>query len=143
MSFYNLSLLLIVAVLMGGYNFFIKTSAGSIHEVVGAVILQTVAACLGTAVLAYLKFQKISDIHATGQGIGFAVAAGVCVGLAEIVSFYAFGKEIPVSVGLPIVLGGTILAGVALGMLFLGETFTLKQWLGIVCIIAGIMLIKS
>jgi transporter family protein len=142
MTYSTLSILLLVAVLMGGYNFFIKASSGHIHEVAGAVILQVIAAVLGGAALLFLKSTK-TTIELSSKGIYLALAAGVCVGLAEIFSFYAFGKDVPVSVGLPIILGGTVLAGVALGMIFLGETLSLKQWIAMACIIVGVVLMKS
>jgi bacterial/archaeal transporter family protein len=50
-----LILLLLTALFFGFYNFFIKLSAGHIHEILGAVILQVIAALLGGAALLYLK----------------------------------------------------------------------------------------
>lgn len=137
-----LSLLLLVAVLMGGYNFFIKASSGHIHEVAGAVILQVIAAVLGGIALIYLKIEK-TPIEISNKGIYLALGAGCCVGLAEILSFYAFGKNVPVSVGLPIILGGTVLAGILLGIIFLGESLNFKQWLAVGLILVGVWLLKS
>lgn len=44
-------LALITATCYGAYNFFIKVSSGHINQIVGAVILQIVAALLGGAFL--------------------------------------------------------------------------------------------
>ena len=53
----------------------------------------------------------------------FAILAGVAVGLAEITYFLVFSKGVSASVAIPVVLGGTILLGSILGIIFLQENF--------------------
>jgi transporter family protein len=132
--------LILTAVFFGLYNFFIKVSAGHIHEVLGAVILQMVAFLLGGAVLLFLKWRG-TPLEVTSKGVGFAILAGLAVGLAEITSFYAFSKGISASVGIPVIVGGTIIVGVLLGIFFLKESLTLLQSLGVLLVLGGIGLV--
>ncbi|HEX2998628.1 MAG TPA: hypothetical protein VHR86_00035, partial [Armatimonadota bacterium] len=63
--------------------------------------------------------------------------AGVFVGLAEILAFTVFAKGVPASTGIPIIIGGTVVAGVLLGLVFLGETLRPVDWLAVLLIVAG------
>jgi bacterial/archaeal transporter family protein len=126
----------LTALCYGLYNFFIKLSSGHIHQIAGSVILQVTAALVGGGILAYLHLAR-SPLHASPRGVWFAVLAGIFVGLAEILSFYVFAKGIPASVGIPLIVGGTVIAGVLLGLVFLGETLRPVDYLAVILIVAG------
>lgn len=130
----------LAAVCYGLYNVFIKLSAGRIHPVTGAVILQVMAACSGAVLFLFLRSAK-TPMAFSAKGVWFAVLAGVCVGLAEILSFFVFSRGITVSVGIPVIIGGTVLAGAVLGTVFLGETLRLTDILAVALIVAGIALL--
>lgn len=132
-------LVLLTAFFYGIYNFFIKIASGHINQIVGAVILQIVAAVLGSLILVYLKITG-APLEMSSKGIQFAVLAGIFVGLAEIASFYAFSKGVSASVGIPIMIGGSVVVGALLGITFLRESLTLIQYLAIAMIVAGIVL---
>lgn len=131
--------LVLAALFLGLYNFFIKLSAGHIHQIAGAVILQVVAFLVGGVVLAWLKLRG-TPLEVSSRGVAFAVLAGVAVGLAEISAFYGFSKGVSASVGIPIMVGGTVLVGVLLGLVVLREQLTLWQGLGVLLILVGIVL---
>lgn len=135
-------LAVLTAVCFGAYNIFIKLSSGHINQIVGAVILQVVAAFLGGFILLGLKWSN-SSMEVTQKGILFAILAGVAVGLAEILSFYVFSKGIPASLGIPVIIGGTVVVGAVLGVLFLKETLNWTQLLAIALIISGVILLTS
>lgn len=136
-----ITIIVMTAIFYGAYNVFIKISSGHINQVVGAVILQIVAALLGSCVLLYLKFSH-HQLQISSKGIWYAIFAGVAVGLAEISSFYAFSNGVPVSVGLPIITGGSILFGALVGFLVLKENFTLLHLLAMVLIVVGVVIIS-
>lgn len=136
-------LLILTALFFGLYNFFIKLSSGHIHEILGAVILQVVALGLGGLALLFLKLMKSTAFEVSGKGIWFAVWAGLFVGLAEITSFYAFSKGIAASVAIPVIVGGTLLVGALLGVIVLKESLTPFQYLGIVLILAGVVILAA
>ena len=135
-----LALAILTAVFYGLYNIFIKVSSGHIHEIVGAVILQLVAAVLGIGILAFLKIKGI-PLEISKQGIGFAVLSGLFVGLAEITSFYVFSKGVPAAVGIPVIVGGSVVIGALAGFFFLKESLHLSHLIGIALIVGGVILL--
>ena len=135
-------LALMTAVFYGAYNVFIKISSGHINQIVGAVILQIVAALLGGAILLIMKLMN-SPLEISQKGIWFAVLAGVFVGLAEITSFFVFSKGIPASIGIPIIIGGSVLFGAILGLTFLKETLDPIHYLAMGLIVAGVAILST
>lgn len=133
-------LAILTAFFYGTYNVFIKVSSGHINQIVGAVILQIVAALVGGLILLFLKITN-SPLEISQKGVTYAILAGIAVGLAEITSFYVFSKGISVTVGLPIIIGGSVLIGAILGLTFLGETPNPIHYLGIATIVAGIIML--
>lgn len=135
-------LALITASFYALYNIFIKLSSAHIHEVAGAVILQIMAFILGAAWLIYLK---INHVHTemTSRGIWLAVLAGIFVGLAEIFSFIVFSKGVPASAGVPVIIGGSVLIAAVIGFLWLKESLTLTNIMGLILIIGGIWLLSK
>ncbi|PLX27008.1 hypothetical protein C0581_03715 [Candidatus Parcubacteria bacterium] len=138
-------LALFTAFCYGAYNFFIKVSSGHIDQVVGAVVMQGVAFLFGLALLAVSKSVSFSDGLITTRGVWYAVAAGVFVGLAEVLSFFVFSKGLSISIGLPVIIGGSIVFGVLLGLLFLKEmeSFSFVHALGLVFVLLGVVLLAS
>jgi len=130
------------AIFYGAYNIFIKISSGHINQIVWAVILQIVAALVGGSILLVLKLTN-SNLLISQKWIRFAVLAGIMVGLAEIASFYAFSKWIHASIGIPIIIGGSVLVGAIIGMIFLKETLSPIHYVAIVLIIAGIVILST
>jgi bacterial/archaeal transporter family protein len=135
-------LIVLTALFFGLYNFFIKMSAGQIHQILGAVILQAVALLLGGAALLLLKWRGVA-VDFSAKGMVYAILAGVFVGLAEITSFYVFSKGINASVGIPVIVGGTVLVGAVLGIVFLKESVSWIQLAGIACILIGVAILAS
>lgn len=130
------------AFFFGAYNVFIKVSSSHINEIVGAVILQVVAAMVGGIILIALKASH-SPMVITQRGIWFAVLAGVMVGLAEITSFFLFSKGISASIGIPIIIGGSIVVGTLLGLTFLKETLQPVHYVGTALIVIGVVLLTT
>jgi transporter family protein len=130
----------LAALCFGLYNFCIKVASEHIHEMLGAAILQAVAMSLGVIALVFLK-TKGEVFNSSAKGLSYAIAAGVFVGLAEILSFYAFSKGLPASVGIPVIVGGTLLTGVLLGQWVLKESLSPLQYLAITMIISGAMIL--
>lgn len=135
-------LALITACFYALYNIFIKMASIHIHEVAGAVILQIVAFILGVAWLIYLKINHVHT-EVTSRGVWLAVLAGIFVGLAEIFSFIVFSKGVPASAGVPVIIGGSVLMAAVIGFLWLKESLTLTNVLGLILIIGGIWLLSK
>ncbi len=133
-------LLIITALFFALYNIFIKAASGSIHQILGAVILQVTAAVIGGIALLYLKGAK-PPFPFTKEGIYYSLLAGIFVGLAEILSFYVFSKNVNASVGIPIIIGGTIFFSVLIGVFFLREKVAFPDMVGLFLILAGVLVI--
>ena len=135
-----LPLALLTALCLALYNFFIKLAANFLPPAVGAVVLQLVAAALGTAWLLKLKLQG-QPLAISGKGLGLAALAGLGVGLAEILTFVVFQRGVNSSVGTPVIVGGSVLLTAVLGLVVLRETRTISQAGGLLLIVLGIALL--
>lgn len=131
---------LLTAVSYGAYNFCIKLSSSHINQIVGAVILQFVALLGGVVCLVYLKI-KNEPLLVTPIGIRYAIYAGIFVGLAEILSFYYLSLGISASRGIPLIISGSVFVSTFLGLVILRESFSLVDWLGLLLIAGGIILL--
>lgn len=131
---------LLTAAAFGAYNVFIKLGSGKIDHVLGAVVLQVVAALVGGAYALFLKLGG-KELPVSKEGLGYAALAGVAVGIAEILTFVVYTRGAPASLGTPIIMGGSIVITAAVGATLLKERFGVPQVIGIVLVAAGIALI--
>jgi len=135
-------LLVAVAALMFGlYNVFIKVSADHIQAVLGAVILQFVAAFIGLGILAWLHFGTNTELTVTGRGIALSALAGVAIGLVEVTSFIIYGRGLAVAVGNPLIVGGSLVVTTGVGLFLLREHLSALQLTAIGLIVGGILLL--
>ncbi len=134
-------LLAIAAVMFGLYNVFIKLSADHIQAVLGAVILQFVAAFLGLGLLLYFKYADNIVLNVTPQGIGLAVLAGLAIGIVEILTFVIYARGVDVAVGNPLIVGGSLIVTTGIGWLFLREVLNPWQVAAVLSIVAGVLVL--
>ena len=134
-------LLVLAALMFGLYNIFIKLSADHIQAVLGAVVLQFVAAFLGLVLLLSMKASGSIAVHATPKGITLAVLAGLAIGLVEILTFIIYGRGVDVAVGNPLIIGGSLLVTTGVGALLLREVLSPVQLIAIALITLGVGLL--
>lgn len=125
------------------YNIFIKKGSSHINPVLGGVILQFVAALLGSVLLGILILKEGGSevIVFDSDGIFWAVLAGVAVGVAEIVSFFVSSLGVQAMQSIPIIIGGSVMFGTVIGAVALHEDLSLRGWFGVVMISVGISLV--
>ena len=88
------------------YNIFIKKGSASINPMLGAVILQFVAAIMGSVLLGILMITGDGmKLHADKEGIMWSICAGFSVGAAEMMSFLVSGMGVPVTHSIPVIIG--------------------------------------
>ena len=93
----GLILLLTATLLYAGYNLLIKVSGGHVPKtatttVLGAICLQLAALATSLTFASWLYlFKGAQSFQLTTSAYLWAVAAGICIGGAEIVYFYLFG----------------------------------------------------
>lgn len=137
-------LLTLVTLAYAGYNIFIRFSGG--HAPVGAsttilatLCLQAGAVLVSTSFLVFLLLQGGHSFRLTGPAYLWALAAGVCIGLAEVGYFYLFGgiagiRPLPASLVVP-----TVVIALLVSWLVLRERLGLFQLAGAGLIVAGIL----
>jgi len=133
-------LIAIAALMFGLYNVFIKLSADHIQAVLGAVVLQFVAAFMGLAWLLYLQTTQSGSLAYNSRGLALAALAGVAIGLVEILTFFVYGRGLPVAVGNPLIIGGSLLVTTGVGVVLLREALSPLQLAAIGLIGLGIAL---
>lgn len=133
-------LLFLAAIMFGLYNVFIKLSSDHIQPVLGAVVLQFVAAFIGSGLLVYLH-RTGTTLNVSARGVWLAVAAGIAIGLVEILTFMVFARGVPVAVGNPLIIGGSLIVTTGIGLVGLREILNPLQLLAVFLIIAGVGLL--
>lgn len=137
-----LPLALAAAIAFGLYSVLIKLGSERIDPVLGAFVLQLVAAGLGGAYVLWLRLGGHA-FPVTGTGLVYAALAGAAVGLAEILAFLVFARGAPVAVASPILLGAPVLVAALIGVIALRERLDLAQVGGVLLIVAGVVLLAS
>lgn len=147
----GLLLLISVTVLYSGYNLLIKVSASHVPEAATTTIVATI--CLQIAALATsVVFLSVAAsrggqvFQLSPAAYGWAAAAGICIGAAEIAYFYLFGgigggKPMAANIVVPTVVTGTIIITVIAAYFVFGETLALTQLIGVGCIVLGLVLL--
>ncbi len=134
-------LLGLAAVMFGLYNVFIKLSTDHIQAVLGAVILQFVAAFLGLGLLVYFKYTDDITLHITPRGVTLAVLAGAAIGVVEILTFVIYSRGVEVAVGNPLIVGGSLIVTTGVGWLFLREVLNPWQLAAVFSIVLGVAML--
>ena len=142
-------LLTLVTLAYAGYNIFIRFSgghapAGASTTIVATLCLQAGALLVSTCFLAFLVVQGGHSFRLTTPAYLWALAAGVCIGLAEVGYFYLFGgiagiRPLPASLVVPTVVTGTVVVALLVSWLVLRESISVAQVLGAALVVAGIL----
>lgn len=137
---------LLCALAYAFYNIFIKKGSASIHPILGGVVLQVVAALLGSFLLAFIVIQNAEEdgenvLYWDAAGIRWAVCAGAAVGAAEILSFFVSSLGVQAMQSIPTIIGGSVFFGCVLGAFLLQEVLTFRGWFGVFLICVGITLV--
>jgi transporter family protein len=128
------------------YNIFIKKGSFTIHPMLGAVILQFVAAVLGTVLMAGMLLTgdaKPSEIRYDRKGLLWSIYAGFSVGTAEMLSFCVSGMGVEATQFIPVIIGGSVMFGAVLGLLILGEKMLCHGWSGVAMLVTGIAMVAT
>src|SRR5690554_2723057 len=119
-------LLALAAVMFGLYNVFIKLLADHIQAILGAVVLQFVAAFLGLGLLAYFKYTDQISLYVSPRGITLAVLAGIGIRLIEILSIILYVRSVGVAIGHPVIVSASLSVTTGVSWMFLREA--LNPW---------------
>ena len=145
----SLILLLGITSLYAGYNLLVKVSSGHVPAAATSPILATIA--LQSAALAVSALFAVGLVLRGGHvlavspsALAWAVAAGLCIGAAEIGYFYLFrgvggAEPMAANVVIPIVVSGAIVLTLLVSWLVLREPFTWVRLAGAVLVVTGVV----
>jgi transporter family protein len=131
------------------YNLFIKRASSLMDPMLGGVLLQCVAALFGAGLYAVTSSGGSKGgagsvfVTVSRGGVGWSVAAGIAVGLAEILSFVISSRGVPAMKSIPVVVGGSVWFGTILAAVWLRERVSWRGWAGVLLISAGIALVGT
>lgn len=143
-------LLILITACYAGYNLLVKVSgglAGAASPIVATICLQLAALSVSLVYL-FIVLRGGGSVAIPLRALAFAVAAGLCIGLAEVMYFYLFrgvggAAGMPASVAIPLIVGGTILVSVLIAVFVFHEGLGPRQWGGVVMAAAGLALLAS
>lgn len=136
--------IIIIAILYGTYDLFIKLGAGRMDPALGAMLTQITSAftLVGIFIFQYLK-SGTPRPQTTTQGVVFVSLAGVIIATALILLFFILqNKETKATTAIPTILILRNVTLVSLGILVLGEKLSITQSFGIGLSLIGIYLIS-
>ncbi|OGM11996.1 hypothetical protein A2Z22_04925 [Candidatus Woesebacteria bacterium RBG_16_34_12] len=123
-----------------GLDFFIKKAAGRIDDFWATVVINSFSIIPALLVVLYLKVSN-KEIFATKEGLVYSTLAGLSIGIGTITFIKLFATGANLSLASPLVRIGIILGTTLLGVLILKESFTLKQIIGMILSLTGLVLI--
>lgn len=100
-------------------------------------MLQFVAAIFGLILFSFFSIHG-TTLEFDSNGIFWACMAGVAVGIAEMLSFMVSGLGVQATHSIPVIIGGSVMFGAILGLIFLHESMILQGWFGLALLIIGI-----
>jgi len=149
-NFFNVWLLIAVTFLYAGYNLFVKLSGDQVPVTATSTVLATICLQIAALLVSLLFFAVLlarggHSFALTGSAYGWALAAGICIGIAEIGYFYLFSSvagNTPMSanIAIPVIVSGTVVLAMIFSYVALKEPVSLNQLLGSFLIVVGIAL---
>ena len=147
----SLVILLGVTALYAGYNLLVKVSSGYVPAaattpILATMSLQAAALAVSVAFAAGLALQGGHVLAVSRAAVVWAVAAGLCIGAAEIGYFYLFrgvggAEPMAANVAIPVIVSGAIVLTVIVSWLVFREPFTWTRLLGAALVACGVVVL--
>lgn len=126
----------------GFYNFFTKISADKFSPTVANIFIAGTSFLVAVISTIYLKTSG-QNLTFTKESLLLPIAAGIFTGVAEIFYLTMYSKNAPITIGGPLVIGGTVVVAVILGLIFLKEPMGITKIAGILFVITGFVLLAK
>jgi transporter family protein len=127
------------ALAFGFWTVFHQQAANYIDKTFGAILVSFTAVIFGLFFL--IPGLKSKQLVSNPRGILFIVLAGLCAFAIDFFALKAYGSGLKVSVGGPMIIGGSVVIATIIGF-FLGDGFNLIKLSGIILTTAGLILIS-
>ena len=136
----NILYVIIGAIGTGLWNVFISSASRQMHPLLGALITELTAFTAGA--LIFLPVVSSGFPKVSFKAVGMCMLAGLSVLLADFFILKAYKQGVQISIGGPIIIGGSIIVVTLMGV-FLGEKMTLLKALSILMIVSGASILGS
>ncbi len=136
----NILYVVIGALGTGLWNVFISSASRQMHPLLGALITELTAFTAGA--LIFLPVLSGGFPKVTSRAVILCMLAGLSVLLADYFILKAYKLGLQISIGGPIIIGGSIIVVTLMG-LFLGEKMTLLKAASILMIVCGASILGS
>lgn len=124
----------------GLWNVFISSASRQMHPLLGALITELTAFTAGA--LIFLPVLSGGFPKVTFRAVVLCMLAGLSVLLADYFILKAYKLGLQISIGGPIIIGGSIIVVTLMG-LFLGEKMTVLKAASILMIVCGASILGS
>jgi transporter family protein len=136
----NILYVIIGAVGTGLWNVFISSASRQMHPLLGALITELTAFAVGA--LIFLPVISSGFPKVSFKAVVMCMLAGLSVLLADFFILKAYKQGVQISIGGPIIIGGSIVVVTLMG-LFWGERMTLLKAASILMIVCGASILGS
>ena len=133
-----LPLALVTALFYGLHNAFSRAASKSLSDEIGAIVVQLTAA---VGVFAF-AVATTKPVRIDGRSLGWAMAAGLAVGIASVLYFSLLRRGTSLSMMGPVVLVASTLLTALAGFTAFGEKVSALRLLGLVLSAGGIVLLS-
>ena len=123
------------------FDFFLKLSAGKIHDMFGVTIINFLSTIIVSAFLIFAKFRNENIFQVKQGGYLYSILAGISIGLASLFFIKMFATGVNLSIGVPLVRIGIVLLAGILGALLLKESINLQYLIGFALALVGLYLL--
>ncbi len=120
---------------MGLWVVFNKIAAGYVNQLLGAILLSITAVVVGGTVF-LLRGPPAGRLITSPKGILFVALAGVAAFSMDFMGLTAYARGLPITVGGPIIIGGSIAVATLMGFL-LGEPMPVSKVVAIAFVVIG------
>lgn len=129
----------LAAIAFGFWTVFHKLASVYIDQVFGAIVVSFTAVLAGLIVL--LPKLKTTQLVQDQKGVYFLVLAGVMAFAIDFFALQAYSKGLTITVGGPIIIGGSIAVAALIGFI-LGDSVTVPKIVGLLLMIAGAIVLS-
>lgn len=141
MAYDGIIFAVMTAVSFGAVTIFHQQASPHINPLFGAIVLSLTAVIFGSIIL--LPQLKGLTLFTDQKGIIFVVLAGLSAFGVDFFALKTYASGIPVSIGGPIIIGGSVAVASVIGLLALGESISSMKIFGIALVIIGSGILAS
>ena len=124
----------------GFYNFFVKISADKFSPTVAGIFIALSSFVVAVIATLYFKMSG-QNLVFTKSSLVLLILAGIFTALGEFFFLFMYAKGSPITIGNPVVVGGTVLVSMILGVIVLKEPMNITKVAGTIFVLIGLVLL--